>query len=129
MDERERTGEAGEVVAPRVEIRQGGARAVRAHEVSVWQGGAGRVEANDVSVTQGGIGMALSHDSTTLRHAGAGVVVTRAAQISDSNVGFLVARDVDATNVRVLFGLREAIAFGAAAGAVLALAFGWHRRD
>ena len=120
----ERRGDAGDVVAGTVEIRQGRARSVRAREVSVWQGGAGRV-----SVTQGGIGMALSHHATTLQHAGAGIVVTRVAEISDSTVGFLVAREVNPRNVRVLFGVREAIAFGAAAGVALALMLGWRHRD
>ncbi|HEV8614790.1 MAG TPA: hypothetical protein VGU22_04790 [Methylomirabilota bacterium] len=129
MAEREGTGDGGDVVAGTVDIRQGGARSVRAREVSVWQGGVGRVEADVVSVTQGGIGMAVSHDATTLRQAGAGLVVTRAAQISNSTVGFLIAREVDPRNVRVLFGVREALAFGAAAGAALAMVLGWRHRN
>ena len=72
--------------------------------------------------------MALSHDETTLQQAGAGVIVTRVAQISDSAVGFLIAREVHPQNVRVLFGVREAVAFGAAAGLAVALVLGWRRR-
>jgi hypothetical protein len=120
--------DAGDVMAGTVVIRQAGAKSVKAREVAVRQGGIGRLEADNVTVTQGGVGMALSHDETTLQQAGAGVIVTRVAQISDSAVGFLLAREVHPHNVRVLFGVREALAFGAAAGAALALVLGWRRR-
>jgi len=120
--------DAGDVVAGTVVIRQAGARSVKAREVAVRQGGIGRLEADTVSVAQGGVGMALSHDETTLQQAGAGVIVTRVAQISDSAVGFLIAREVHPQNVRVLFGVREAVAFGAAAGLAVALVLGWRRR-
>ena len=123
-----RIRDAGDVVAGTVVIRQAGARSVKAREVAVRQGGIGRLEADTVSVAQGGVGMALSHDETTLQQAGAGVIVTRVAQISDSAVGFLIAREVHPQNVRVLFGVREAVAFGAAAGLAVALVLGWRRR-
>ena len=122
MDERTLQGDVGDVTAGTVVIRQAGARSVQAHEVAVRQGGLGRVEADAVSVSQGGIGVVLSHDETTLQQAGAGLVMTRVAQVKDSAIGILIAREVQPNNVRVLFGLREALAFGAAAGAVLALA-------
>jgi hypothetical protein len=128
MDDRTIRGDAGDVVAGTVVLRQAGARSVKAHEVAVRQGGIGRVEADSVSVTQGGLGLALSHDETTLQQAGAGVIVTRIAQVNDSAVGFLIAREVRAQNLRVLFGVREALAFGAAAGLALALVFGLRRR-
>jgi hypothetical protein len=121
-------GDVGEVVAGTVVIRQAGARSVRAREVTVRQGGIGRLEADSVSVTQGGVGLALCHDEATLRQAGAGAIVTRAARIEDSQVGFLLARNVTGSNVKVLFGVREALAFGAAAGAAVALLLGWRRR-
>ena len=123
-----RIRDAGDVVAGTVVIRQAGARSVKAREVAVRQGGIGRLEADTVSVAQGGVGMALSHDETTLQQAGAGVIVTRVAQIRDSAVGFLIAREVHPQNVRVLFGVREAVAFGAAAGLAVALVLGWRRR-
>jgi len=123
-----RIRDAGDVAADTVVIRQAGARSVKAREVAVRQGGIGRLEADTVSVAQGGVGMALSHDETTLQQAGAGVIVTRVAQIRDSAVGFLIAREVHPQNVRVLFGVREAAAFGTAAGLALALVLGWRRR-
>ena len=128
MDERTIQGDAGEVVAGTVVIRQAGARAVKAREVTVRQGGIGRAEADTISITQGGLGLALSHDATTLSQAGAGAVVTRLAEVHDSAVGFLIAREVRGQNIRVLFGAREALAFGAAAGLALALVLGLRRR-
>jgi hypothetical protein len=127
MDERTLRGDVGDVTAGTVVIRQAGARSVQAREVAVRQGGLGRVEADAVSVTQGGIGVVLSHDETTLQQAGAGVVMTRLAQVNDSAIGILIAREVQPHNVRVLFGVREALAFGAAAGAVLAVLLRWRR--
>ena len=127
MDERTIRDDAGEIVAGTVVIRQAGARAVKAREVTVRQGGIGRAEADAITITQGGLGLALSHDETTLQQAGAGVIVTRLAQVNDSAVGILIAREVRAQNLRVLFGVREALAFGAAAGLALALALGLRR--
>ena len=152
-------GEAGDVVAGTVTIRQGGARSVRAREVSIHQGGAGRVQANQVSITQGGIGVArcdsaqitagavgvlaaagevelkasatklvLSRQEVEREHSAAVVAAAPQVEISDSAVGVLIARRVDARNVRVMFGLKEALAFGAAAGATLWLLNLWRRR-
>ena len=128
MDERTIRGDAGEVVADSVTMRQAGARSVRAREITVRQGGIGRAEADTISVSQGGVGLALSHDGTTLQQASAGAIVTRLAQVRDSAVGILVARDVHAQNLRVLLGVREALAFGAAAGLALAVALRLGRR-
>lgn len=128
MDQETIHGDAGEVVADTVVIRQAGARSVKAREVTVRQGGIGRAEADSISITQGGLGLALSHDETKLQQAGAGAIVTRIAQVNDSAVGFLIARDVRAQNLKVLFGVREALAFGAAAGVALAIILGWRRR-
>ena len=128
MEEGTTRRDTDDVTADTVVIRQAGARSVKAREVAVRQGGVGRMEADSISVTQGGVGLALSHDETTLQQAGAGAVVTRVAQINDSAVGFLIAREVRPQNVRVLFGVREAAAFGTAAGLALALVLGWRRR-
>ena len=51
-------GNAGDVTARAVTVRQGGARSVTAHEVTVRQGGIGRVQAETVEIVQGGIGLA-----------------------------------------------------------------------
>ena len=128
MQERTDRNDPGDVAADTVMIGQAGARSVRAHEVTVRQGGLGRVEADTISVTQGGVGLALCHDTATLQQAGAGAVVARLAQVNDSAVGFLLAREVRAQNLRVLFGVREALAFGAAAGLALAAVLRLTRR-
>jgi len=152
-------GDAGDVVAGTVTIRQGGARSVRAREISIHQGGAVRAQAEQVAVTQGGIVLSrsgsaqvtagavgviaaggpvelqasaaklvLSRDKVGLEHSAAVAVAAPRVEISDSAVGMLIARHVDAKNIRVLFGVREAIAFGAAAGAALWLLNLWRRR-
>ena len=51
-------GNAGDVTARAVTIRQGGARSVTAHAVTVRQGGIGRLHAADVGIVQGGVGLA-----------------------------------------------------------------------
>jgi hypothetical protein len=56
------------------------------------------------------------------------VAIAPRVEISDSAVGVILARHVDARNVRILFGLKEAAAFGAVAGATLWLLNLWRRR-
>jgi hypothetical protein len=48
-----------------------------------------------------------------LDQTAAGAVVAETARIKDSAVGFVVAREIHGENVRVLFGSRAAVAFGA----------------
>ena len=70
----------------------------------------------------------LAQQQARLEQAAAGVVAAPTAHVSDSVIGVLLARHVDARNVRVLFGLREALALGAAAGAALAVLLRWRAR-
>ena len=152
-------GEAGDVVAGTVTIRQGGARSVRAREISIHQGGSVRAQAEQLNVTQGGVLFArtdsaqvtagavgvvaargevelkasaaklvLARDEVELEHSAAVVVAAPRVEISDSAVGVLFARHIDARNVRVMFGLKEALAFGAAAGGILWLLTHLRRR-
>ena len=72
--------------------------------------------------------LVLSRDEIDMEHSAAVVAAAPRVEISDSAVGVLLARRVDARNVRVMFGLREAVAFGAAAGAALWLLNLWRRR-
>jgi len=51
-------GDAGDVTAHAVTIRQGGARSVTARAVTIRQGGIGRLDAADVEIVQGGVGLA-----------------------------------------------------------------------
>ena len=152
-------GDAGDVVAGTVTIRQGGARSVRAREISIHQGGSVRAQAEQLNVTQGGVVFArtdsaqvtagavgvvaargevelkasaaklvLSRDEVELDHSAAIVVAAPRVEISDSAIGVLFARHVDAKNVRVMFGLKEALAFGATAGGILWLLTHLRRR-
>jgi hypothetical protein len=70
----------------------------------------------------------LAREETELEQSAAGLVAARSARITDSVVGVLLARQIEASNVRVLFGVREALAFGAAAGAALWLLARWRGR-
>ena len=127
--EGELNGDTGDVVAGCITIKQGGARSVRAREVSIRHGGAVRLQADSVEVTQGGIVLARA-DRMNLTGGAAGVLLTRSAKVTDSAVGVVIAQHVEGENVRVLFGWREALAFGAAAGAAfwLLTRFGRGRR-
>ena len=58
----------------------------------------------------------------------AGDVVAGTVVIRQAGARSVKAREVHPQNVRVLFGVREAVAFGAAAGLAVALVLGWRRR-
>lgn len=130
-----RHGGARAVRAREVEIRQGGAMRVEADAIDVRQGGilfartrsakvtASRVgvlaASGEVELEAAGAQLVLARDEAELEQSAAGIVAARSVEISDSAVGVLLARHVEAHNVRVLFGVPAAIAFGATAGAVL----------
>jgi hypothetical protein len=69
----------------------------------------------------------LTRDEAQLEQAAAGVLVARSAKVTDSAVGVVIAQHVEGENVRVLFGWREALAFGAAAGTALWFLSGFAR--
>jgi len=71
----------------------------------------------------------LSRGAVDLEHSAAVIAAAPRIEITDSAVGILLARHVDAKNIRVMFGVKEAAAFGAAAGAVLWLLNRWRRHD
>ena len=85
-------GNAGDVTARVVTVRQGGARFVTAHEVTVRQGGIGRVQAENVEVTRGGVGLA---SAGTLRvTAGAtGPVLADKVVLEQSMAQVIAARE------------------------------------
>ena len=140
-----RQGGARSVRAREVSIHQGGAGRLQAEQVSITQGGIGLARTGNAQVTAGAVAMVVAKGDVELKAAAAKVVLARGEvelehsaavvaaaprmSISDSAVGVLLARHVDARNVRVLFGLREAIAFGAAAGIALGLFKAFRRRD
>src|SRR5262249_53139582 len=61
----------------------------------------------------------LSRGDAALEQSAAGVVAANSIQVSDSAVGVLIGSRIDARNVRVLFSVPAAIAFGATAGIVM----------
>lgn len=137
-------GRAGAVQAREVEIKQGGAMRVEAEKVEITQGGIGFARTRSAHITAGGVGVVaasgeveleasaahivIGRDEVELEQSASAVVAARSVKIKDSAVGVLLARHVDAHNVRVLFGVPAAIAFGAAAGAVLWALGRWRRR-
>jgi hypothetical protein len=136
-------GGARSVRAREVEIKQGGAMRVDAEEVEITQGGIGFARTGSAEITAGGVGVVIAsgeveleasaaqivvgRDEVTLEQSATAVLAAGSVDISHSVVGVLLARHVDARNVRVLFDVPAAIAFGAAAGAMLWV-FGRRRR-
>jgi hypothetical protein len=113
-------GDAGDVIARAVTIRQGGARSVTADEVTVRQGGIGRLHAADVEIVQGGVGLATvgnlrvtagamgtvladtvvleqsmakviaARERVEMDQAAAGIVVGGSVHVRDSVIGMLI---------------------------------------
>lgn len=98
-------GNAGDVTARAVTIRQGGARSVTADEVRVRQGGIGRLHAADVEIVQGGVGLAtvgnlhvtagatgpVLADTVVLEQSMAQVIAARERVEMDQAAGGIVA--------------------------------------
>ena len=126
---------ARSVQAHVVQIKQGGAGRVNADDVEVTQGGIAFASTRSAAVTGGGVGIlnssgpvelkaaaaqvVLAHGEAQVEQSAAGVVAANSVQVSDSAVGVLVGRRIEARNVRVLFTVPAAIAFGASAGIVM----------
>ena len=150
-------GDAGDVSARAVTIRQGGARSVTAHAVSVRQGGIARLDGHTVEITQGGVAVATTGtlrvtaggvgavlaDRATLEQsvvrvvaarervdmdqAAGGVVAAGSVHVRDSVVGLVLTPRFEGHNVRVLMGPRAALAFGAGLAVVLGFMGLWRR--
>jgi hypothetical protein len=139
-----RQGGARSVRAREISIHQGGAGRAQAEQIVVTQGGIGLARTGSAQVTAGAVAivaaageveltasaakLVVSRDEIELEHSAAVLAAAPRLEISDSAVGVLLARHVEARNVRVMFGLREAAAFGAATGVVLWLLTLWRRR-
>jgi hypothetical protein len=122
------------VAAERVDLRQSAVGRIDASQVSINQGAVGAVRAERLVVERGAVGAALGEQidvrqgysrsivarQVQLDRSAARVVIAADVQTSQTAVMFLVARKV-AGDVRVLFDWRGALAFGAAAGVVMAL--------
>ncbi len=119
----------------RLAIHQGGIGALNAEDVAVSQGGVGALRAQRLTVEMGGVGAAMTNE-LDLRQGIAGAVIARDARFEQAGVrtlianrvhfgpnsgaGVVLAAHVDG-DVRTLFDWRGALAFGAAAGAVISL--------
>lgn len=109
----------GRIEATHVGVTQGAIGAARAESVTVEQGAVGAALAGRVEVSRGYARSILARQ-VQLDRAMARVVIAADVRTNQSVVMFLVARKV-AGDVRVLFDWRGALAFGAAAGLVIAL--------
>jgi hypothetical protein len=124
-----------------VEVRLSGVGRVEATTVNVDKGAIGAVRADSLSVDQGVIGAAMAGTveinrgyarsilarQVQLDRAAARIVIAADVHANQSAAMFLVARRVDG-EMRVLFDWRGALAFGAAAGLVIALLSRLRRR-
>ena len=144
-------GGARNVQGSTVTIRQGGAQSATADSLHIRQGGVVKAKTEHLEMVQGGIilvqtdtanltasqaGMILSQGNVTMDQAGtrvlltggdvtmdqSGTVLMIAGDVKAENCGvvFLLARKVGGT-VNALFGPRESLLFGAAAGIVAGL--------
>lgn len=142
---------AERVDADQVVMRQAGASSVRADAVSVRQGGVVRMDANQVDMLRGGVVLAradevrLTASQAGLMHAGGSAVMDQSGAVGlvaggavtmdqsgavllaapevradEANAVFLLARRVDG-HVNAVFGPRESLLLGAAAGAASGL--------
>src|SRR5262245_28159573 len=109
----------GRVEAANVAVEMGAIGAARAEQVRVERGAVGAALGEQVEVSRGYARSILARQ-VQLDRAAARVVIAADVRTNQTAVMFLVARKV-AGEVRVLFDWRGALAFGAAAGLVLAL--------
>jgi hypothetical protein len=112
--------------AREVHLTQSGAGFVAARgSLSIVNGGCGPVLANGgVSIRNGGCGPMIANGDVSIENGGTqGILAAGGATIGPKAlVGFVVSPNVTvADGGRVLFGPRQALAFGAAAGTALAL--------
>lgn len=116
---------AGLVRGSDVALKGSAAAAVVAGDVSLDQAGCGAVLANGgVSIRYGGCGPLLANGDVSMEYGGTqAIVALREATLGrGSFVGFVVSPKVRVEpGGRVLFGTRQALVFGAAAGLVLAV--------
>ena len=133
--------EASGVDDGRLTLQQGGIGALTATDVAVTQGGVGAVRADRLSVELGGVGAAMT-DQLDVRQGLVGAVIARDARFEQAGVrtlianrvqfgpnsgaGMVIAARVDG-DVTTLFDWRGALAFGAAAGLVMAIVRGRRR--
>src|SRR5262249_37405539 len=103
-----------------VEITQGLVGFASARSAQVTAGGVGIVAAaGPVELKASAAHLVLARDEAAVGQSAAGVVAGRSVEVRESAVRVPRAPRVDARNIRVLFTVPAAIAFGAAAGVAL----------
>lgn len=116
----------GRVEGGEIRVEQGAVGVARVEHLSVDRGVVGAVMAGNVEVSRGYARSILARQ-VQLDRGAARVVIAADVRAQQSAVMFLVARRVSG-EMRVLFDWRGALAFGAAAGLVLALVSRVRRR-
>ena len=107
-------------------VTQGGVGAVRAERLSVELGGVGAAMTDQLDVRQGVVGAVIARDAH-FEQAGVRTLIANRVHFGpNSGAGVVLAARVDG-DVRTLLDWRGAIAFGAAAGVVMALFRGRRR--
>jgi hypothetical protein len=121
-----RMSAVGRVEAGELRVTQGAVGAARTETLTVEQGAVGAVLADRADISRGYARTIIARQVQIDRGA-ARVVIAADVNAQQTAVLFLVARRV-AGDVRVLFDWRGALAFGAALGAVVAIAARLRRR-
>ncbi len=121
-----RLSAVGRVDGARVSVDRGAVGAVRAEHLSVDRGAVGAVLAERVEVSRGYARSILARQ-VQLDRGAARIVIAADVRAQQSAVMFLIARRVSG-EMRVLFDWRGALAFGAAAGLVVAVLSRLRRR-
>lgn len=107
------------VQADSVEVSRGAAGVVVGNEVSFSRGYSTVVVARDLSLEKGGSQWLLAGDAR-IEQGGCGVVVARQVEATDLKVGILLAGTVNG-DVQTMMDSEGAMRFGAALGLVLAI--------
>jgi hypothetical protein len=121
-----RLSAVGRVEAADLRVAQGAVGAARTEQLTVDQGAVGAVMADRAEISRSYARTIIARQ-VQLDRGAARVVIAADVNAQQSAVVFLVARRV-AGDVRVLFDWRGALAFGAAAGLVVAVLSRLRRR-
>jgi hypothetical protein len=119
-------GGIGALTATDVTISQGGVGALRAERLSVELGGVGAAMTNDLDVRQGYVGAVIARDARFEQAGVRNLIANRVHFGPNSGAGVVLAAHVEG-DVRTLVDWRGALAFGAAAGVVMAIFRGRRR--
>lgn len=113
----------GRIEADHVQIQEGGAAIISAkNDISVTNGGAvAMLAGGNVNISSGGAQLMAAGGDMHIEEGGGMILVSRQARVSKGVIGFLLAREaVIGEDSRVIFNTPQAIALGAALGAVFA---------